>query len=83
MGDPEIGDRTGKWFWNMITNLGLSSMDDEKFNKSCARDIITRFLNRQYESDGQGGLFTIKNCPYDLKKIEIWYQACWYLDSIA
>ena len=28
MDDPEIGDRTGQWFWNMITNLGLGSMDD-------------------------------------------------------
>ena len=80
MDDPEIGDRTGQWFWNMITNLGLGSMDDRKFNENRVEDIVTRFLERQYEPDGQGGLFTLENCHYDLRKVEIWYQACWYLD---
>ena len=23
MDDPDIGNRTGQWFWNMIVNLGL------------------------------------------------------------
>ena len=83
MDDPEIGDRTGQWFWNMITNLGLGSMDDRKFNENRVEDIVTRFLERQYEPNGQGGLFTLENCHYDLRKVEIWYQACWYLDSIT
>lgn len=46
MDDPEIGDRTGQWFWNMITNLGLGSMDDRKFNENRVEDIVTRFLER-------------------------------------
>lgn len=83
MDDPDIGDRTGQWFWNMITNLGLGSMDDEKFDDGYVENIIFRFLERQYEADGKGGLFTLKNCRYDLRNVEIWYQACWYLDSIA
>lgn len=83
MDDPEAGDRTGQWFWNMITNLGLGIMDDAKFDKSRAADIVQRFLNRDYERNGKGGLFTVEHCRYDLRDVEIWYQACWYLDSIV
>ena len=83
MDDPRIGDRTGQWFWGMITNLGLGSMIDEKFDALYVDDVIERFLNHKYEPDGKGGLFRIKGCTQDLRNIEIWYQLCWYLDSIT
>lgn len=83
MDDPAIGDRTGEWFWNMIVNLGLHSMDDERFNRACAVDILTKFLNRDYERNGKGGLFTVHHCREDLRNVEIWYQACWYLDEMV
>lgn len=83
MDNPTVGDRTGQWFWNMITNLGLGSMSDDCFDRSVVEGIIERFLNREYEPDGTGGLFTIKHCRYDLRNIEIWYQLCWYLDNIV
>jgi hypothetical protein len=82
MNDPEIGDRTNKWFWGMIDNLGLKNMTDENFDKKYTKFVICRFLNRDYESDGKGGLFTIENCKEDLREVEIWYQACWYLDTV-
>ena len=34
MDDPDIGNRTGQWFWDMIVSLGLGSMDDSKFDKA-------------------------------------------------
>ena len=83
MDDPDIGNRTGQWFWNMIVNLGLGSMNDSKFDYRYVNDIIHRFLNREYERNGEGGLFTVKHCRYDLRTVEIWYQMCWYLDEIA
>lgn len=82
MDDPTIGDRTGKWFWEMIVSLGLSSMNDARFHRTDAEAIITRFLRREYEQDGRGGLFTVEGCPQDLRTVEIWYQMMWYLDSI-
>ena len=82
MDDPDIGNRTGQWFWDMIVSLGLGSMDDSKFDKAHAIDVIRRFLNRDYGRDGKGGLFTIEHCRYDMRDIEIWYQANWYLDNI-
>ncbi len=82
MDDPEVGNRTGQWFWNMIVNLGLGSMNDSRFNKLYVQNIIHKFLEREYQPNGKGGLFTIEDCRYDLREIEIWYQACWYLDNI-
>ena len=83
MDDPLIGDRTGQWFWGMVRNLGLGPMTDDNFNLQKVKNIIETFLNRQYEQDGRGGLFTIYDCRYDLRDIEIWVQLCWYLDSIT
>lgn len=80
MADDEIGDRTGQWFWNMIVSLGLGTMNDARFDDSFVEEIVTRFLDREYEPDGRGGLFTIRHCPEDMRGIEIWYQMCMYLD---
>ena len=83
MDDPNVGDRTGQWFWGMITNLGLGSMTDERFDRDYVERVIDIFLNREYEPDGKGGLFTIRHCDQDLRDVEIWHQLCWYLDSIT
>lgn len=82
MDNTEYGNRTGQWFWDMITSLGLGSMTDERFDKILVSDVIERFLDREYQPNGKGGLFTIKNCNDDLRDIEIWVQLCWYLDNI-
>ena len=84
MDDPAYGNRTGYWFWGMITSLGLGSMiHAETFDKQYVEEVIERFLNRDYEPNGKGGLFTIKNCDRDLRGVEIWYQLCYYLNTIA
>lgn len=83
MDDPYVGNRTSQWFWDMITNLGLGGMRDDRYNQRLVDDIIQRFLDREYEANGVGGLFTIRDCDTDLRDVEIWYQLCWYLDSIT
>lgn len=83
MDNPDYGDRTKQWFWKMITNLGLGAMTDGRFDRYFVDGIIERFLHRDYEPDGRGGLFRIRNCEYDLRRAEIWHQLCWYLDSIT
>lgn len=83
MDDPNVGDRTGQWFWGMIINLGLGHMTDDIFDYQYVVTVINRFLDREYEPDGRGGLFTVRHCDYDLRTAEIWYQLCWYLDSIT
>jgi hypothetical protein len=83
MDDPLYGNRTGQWFWQMVVNLGLGSMTDERFDRRYVRERIDIFLNREYKPDGEGGLFILRDCKYDLRDVEIWYQLNWYLDHIA
>lgn len=82
MADPEHGNRTRVWFWDMLSNSGLAAMTDARFSKPQAHKIVDRLLNREYDKDGSGGLFIIKRCKHDLRTVEIWYQLCWYLDAI-
>ncbi|MCC8097156.1 MAG: hypothetical protein LIO44_01040 [Eubacterium sp.] len=83
MGDPEIGDRTGLWFWCMLQNLYLDRMYDSHYDEKYVDEVISKFLNREYEPDGEGGLFTVRNCGRDLRNMEIWSQMCLYLNRVA
>lgn len=83
MDDPEFGDRTSQWFWQMITNLGLGAMYDSNYNEWLVNDVVTRFLNREYEPDGRGGLFTVKGWYRDMRDAEIWHQLMAYINSIV
>lgn len=81
MDDPQVGNRTGQWFWSMINNLRLGTMIDSRYNEETVDDVIHTLLYREYEPNGYGGLFTIKDCEYDLRRVEIWTIMLWYLDS--
>lgn len=82
MTDEQYGDRTGEWFWNMIVSLGLGTMNDSRYDDRYVNIVIDRLINRQYKRDGDGGLFTIHGIKKDMRTSEIWYQMCWYLDSL-
>ena len=82
MDDMDAGNRTPQWFWGMIFNLGLRYMDDGRFDLGYANNVTWALLNRKYKRNGEGGLFTVERCGRDLRSVEIWYQMCWYLDSV-
>ena len=82
MDDPQVGNRTGEWFWGMITNLGLGSMTDSRYDRQRVDDVVFRFLHRGYDRDGRGGLFRVRTCRQDMRDVEIFYQLCYYLDEI-
>ena len=83
MDDPTVGDRTAQWFWCMVNTLGLGDMYDRLFDEDYVLDVVHRFLRRDYQPDGRGGLFKIRNCDCDLRDVEIWHQMMWYLNSIV
>lgn len=83
MGDDHFGDRTSFWFVKMLQSLGLYSMNDGVFSPDRTNDILNRFLYRQYDRDGRGGLFTIDNPQIDLRSMEIWMQMNWYLSDFS
>lgn len=82
MFDPDIGDRTGQWFWLMLKSSGLNSQSDDYFDSATANGIADDVMLHNYKKNGEGGLFTLKNAEYDLRYAEIWYQMCWYLDEV-
>lgn len=82
MDDPEVGDRTSQWFWNMIENLELETMTDTRFDTNYVEEVINRFLNREYGRNGEGGLVTVRHPRADLRTTDIWYQMMWYLDEV-
>jgi hypothetical protein len=81
MDDTRYGDRTGQWFWNMMSNLGIGRMTDDIYNEEVLYEYVWRFMERRYDRDGKGGLFYIRDCEIDLRDVEIWSQLCWYLNS--
>lgn len=83
MDDTQFGNRTGQWFWSMINNLGLGGMTDDSADIDEVDFVVDRFMNRDYEPNGKGGLFTIRRCEIDLRTVEIWVQMLWYLDTIT
>lgn len=83
MGNSEYGNRTGKWFWSMIDSLGLTCMSDERYDKDLVDDVLDIFLDRRYDYDGKGGLFTLQHPPRDVRSVEIWCQMMWYLNEVT
>ena len=81
MADEDVGNRTGKWFWDMIKSLQLLGMDNKHFDKKYVDDRIRILLNRQYDRNGKGGLFTVHHHLEDMRKLEIWYQLTLYLQE--
>ena len=82
MDDSDYGNRTSQWFWNMIVSLGLGAMHDYNFDEGYVRSVIYNFLTRNYAPNGKGGLFTIENCMYDLREMEIWSQFMRHLNEV-
>lgn len=81
MDNPQKGNRLGVWFWNMLESLNLCSMDDINFDSAYIDRVISKFMYRDYDTNGKGGLFTINNCDVDMRSVDIWTQMCWYLDD--
>lgn len=79
--EVNYGDRTGLWFSNMLNNLGLEAYDNENFNEVEVDIILTTFINREYEADGHGSLFTTRNHGMDMREIDIWRQLMIFLDE--
>jgi hypothetical protein len=85
MDDPDIGNRTSLWFWTMIRNMGLFSYTDDKITVRTMNNVrkkLRAFNDRDYQPNGRGGLFIVKDCDKDMRDVEIWYQMCWYLNSL-
>lgn len=82
MADPEYGNRTDIWFWEMIRNLGLDEFNNYCFDADEVNDILEEFIYRRYgRNGGRGCAFVVKRPLHDMRTTEIWYQMMWWLNE--
>ena len=82
--DGEKGDRSAKWFWMMLENLGLDECTDEWMrltpgSSSLVQRTVDCVISRDYDPDGWGGIFPLVEPRGDQREVEIWYQAHAYI----
>ena len=75
-----------EWFWVLIDNLGLDWCDDVAYSdRETSKEVetkITDLLERQYDTDGEGGLFPLHHAQRDQRRVEIWYQmSAWVIEN--
>ena len=62
--DPEKGDRTAQWFWEMLRNLELDRFNDEFYvdfsNQLIIDPILNTVLDRLYQKKWQGRVVSFK-----------------------
>ena len=78
MWNPDQGDRTTVWFWEMLENLGFSGLYDGATSESTIRYLaeraVNRWMYRDFEPNGSGSIFPLKHPREDQRYVEIWYQ---------
>lgn len=80
--DYEKGGRADYIFKIMLESLDLTRMTNNQFDSYYVDTQIDRVLNRDYDWNGKGGLFTVKNPRRDMRLVDIWYQMNWYLEKL-
>lgn len=83
MSNSDYGDRTSLWFWMMMESLGLIKYDNLHYDESKISQKLENFVERQYEKDGYGGLFTVENRRTDARQTDIWTQAMDFVTDFA
>jgi hypothetical protein len=69
-----------EWFWEFLRNLNLHQAHDSSgVDPLEIQEVLEHFMWRNYRSDGDGGLFPLRDSPRDQTEVEIWYQFCDYL----
>lgn len=83
MHNGEAGDRTSLWFASMIDSLGLTNCTDSAYDAPYVNAVLERWMDRNYEPCGRGGLFTTTDPTVLMPTIEIWQQAqIWLIHDI-
>jgi hypothetical protein len=71
------------WFWHFIRNLNLYDYNDSvDYDEYEVMDILNRFIAREYEPEGYGGILPIPESHRDQANVELWYQFCQYISEV-
>lgn len=78
----QTGISIREWFWIFMTNLGLDEYRRiSRSDKPDIEEILQRFMLREYDHNGRGGIFPVSTSPNDQREVENWYQFCEYVDD--
>lgn len=80
IGDPR-DEHPEKIFWEMLCNLGLDKYPDGRFDETKIDIILRKWLDRDFNKNGYGSIFPLRNPKRDQTKIEIWLQMNEYLSE--
>ena len=83
MSNPDYGDRTRLWFWYMMESLDIIQYDNDRFDEPDIVQKLDNFVERRYEKNGYGGLFTLEDTKIDARKTNIWQQAMSFVTNFA
>lgn len=78
----EVDEEPGNWFWKFIRNLGLQSYSDSVYSQIVKEEVdavVRRWLDREYDKNGVGGIFPLKHARHDQTQVNLWYQLQAYL----
>lgn len=78
MGEPGE-DHPERWFWEMLGNIGLADMTDDKYDAQTVIDAIGNWMARNYDRRGKGGIFPLHRSRRDVRRMPIWEQAGMYM----
>jgi len=80
IGDP--GDEHPEIiFWEMLCNLHLDRCDDRHFNGDYVYEILGKWINREFDYNGNGSIFPLKHTKRDQRRLEMWSQMQEYLSE--
>jgi hypothetical protein len=71
------------WFWELMDNLGLRQFTDAyELPYEDIEEMLDGLIFRNYEYNGRGGFFPLRNPQRDQRDIELWAQLADYIEEI-
>ena len=83
MSNPEKGDRTSVWFYEMLYSLGLLSLTDDHYIDTEFLISMEKFKHHDQDLFGHGGLFTLRHPFPNIRETEIWIQMQTYIRELC
>lgn len=77
-------DRSVKWFWLFLNNLGIAHYTDIGWNYKSEVEvgtILDNWMMRNFDFAGNGSPFPLKNPVEDQRNVEIWNQVQYYIQE--
>lgn len=80
MQDTDIYNSVSRWFWEIMSNVGFESLDDDVFesrDEALIEGVVDNILSGNGGKGRPGGWFFIENW----QEMEVWYQMHEYISK--